>query len=300
MPVDCGFIPQGVDVNTPKPWDDSMKWLVRQSPQSLVSFLLPEAVFTGEVDRELQAPSVISDTLYRVIYRGEPIVLHVEFQLKRDPDMGERLWQYNALTRIHTGLPVYSVVIYLVKVKRPVESPHVIWLPDGQPTQRLDFANIKLWELDPAIFEQPGLVGLLPLLPLTKGSKNRATVTRVIDKLEKAGRQDLFMVAYALSELVFTAESDREWLKASFFMQNDILKDTWVFQHVRSEGKQEGKQEELERQIVRFVELRFPTLLELAKHTIAQQKSEKQLQMILDKFYQASTLEEAQAALLAK
>ena len=44
-----------VYMNTTKPWDDSMKLLVRQDPQALVSFLIPGAVFKGMEDRELQA-----------------------------------------------------------------------------------------------------------------------------------------------------------------------------------------------------------------------------------------------------
>src|SRR5579859_5228921 len=111
-----------VCVNTPKPWDDSMKWLVRQTPQALVSFLVPDAQFTGEVDRELQAPSVTADTLYQVMWREEQFVLHVEFQRNPDPTMGRRLWHYNALTAIHTKLPVYSVVIYLVEEGTQVQS----------------------------------------------------------------------------------------------------------------------------------------------------------------------------------
>jgi predicted transposase YdaD len=291
-----------------------MKWLVRQNPQSLVSFLLPDALFIGEVDRELQAPAVTSDTLYRVTWQEEPIVLHVEFQLKHDDEMGRRLWQYNALTNIHTKLPVYSVVIYLLENKRLVPSSYVIRLPDGRPTQRLDFGTIRLWELDPEVFEQQKLVGLLPLLPLTKGGKNRKTVNRMIDRLERAGRQDLFMVGYAFSSLVFTAKGDNEWLKASFFKMHDFLKDTWVFQEVIKEGleqgleqglqqglqqgKNAGREDALERQITRFVELRFPTLLALAKQTVEQKKSVEQLQMMLDKLYQANTIEEAHAALL--
>jgi hypothetical protein len=177
-----------------------MKWLVRQNPQFLVSFLLPDAVFVGEVDRELQAPSVTTDTLYRVIWQEEPIVLHVEFQLKHDDEMGRRLWQY--------------------------------------------------------------------------------------------------------------AEGDNEWLKASFFNMHDFLKDTWVFQEVIKEGleqglqqglqqgKKEGREEESERLLTRFVELRFPALLALAKQTVEQKKSVEQLQIMLDKLYQANTVEEAQAALL--
>src|SRR5215469_531715 len=175
-------------MNTSKPWDDSMKLLVRRDPQALVSYLVPGAVFNRMEDRELQAaPSVTSDTLYRITWQEEKVILHVEFQLKRDPEMGERLWHYNALTHIHTKLPVYSVVMYLLKDKPLVESPHVIRLPNGRPTQRLDFETIKLWEVPPEAIEQPGLVGLLPLLPLTKDGQNHQTVQRMAEKLKQEG-----------------------------------------------------------------------------------------------------------------
>src|SRR5690348_10311201 len=119
----------------------------------------------------------------------------VEFQRNPDPTMGRRLWHYNALTAIHTKLPVCSVVIYLVEEGTQVQSPYVIPLPDGRPTQRLDFETIKLWEIAPEVLEQPKLVGLLPLLPLTKGGKKRETVDRMIEGLMQAGRQDLLVVS---------------------------------------------------------------------------------------------------------
>ncbi len=128
----------------------------------------------------------------------------------------------------------------------------------------------------------------------------------MIESLTHAGRQDLFVVGYAFSSLVFLAEGDDEWLKARFFMQHDILKDTWVFQEIRKEGREEGREEGLEeglhrgkkQDILRFVELRFPTLLALAKQTVEQKMSLAQLQTMLDKLYQTMTVEEAQTALL--
>jgi predicted transposase YdaD len=283
-----------VGVNTNKPWDDSIKWLVRQNPQSLVSFLLPDAVFKDVVDRELQAPSVAADTLYVVTWHGKQVVLHVEFQRNRDNEMGGRLWRYNALTHIHTELPVHSVVVYLVEDSPLVRSPYVICLPDGRPTQRLDFETIKMWEIVPELIEQEGLVGLLPLLPLTKGGKTHETVDRMIEDLTKAGRRDLFVVGYAFSCLVFTGEGDDEWLKARFFMQHDILKDTWVFQEILKEGQEEGKKEEF----IQFVEIRFPLLLAQAKQAMERKLSVQQLRVMLNALYRANTIEEAQAALL--
>jgi hypothetical protein len=196
-----------------EPWEHSIKLLVRKNPQSLVSFLLPNAVFEAEIYDVLCDFSTIPDVLYRVMWKGKQIVLHAEFQRKRYTKMGPRLWKHNASTCMRTNLPVHSVVICLVEDIPLVQSPYVIPLPDGRATQRLDFEIIKLWEVAPEVLEQPALVGLLPLLPLTKGGKRRETVERMIKCLEKAGKQDLLVLGYEFSALVLTAEDDAQWLK---------------------------------------------------------------------------------------
>src|SRR5215472_754403 len=184
------------NVDTLKLWDQYAKLLANRSPQSLVSFLMPHAVFKQVVDRELQVPSLIADGLYEVVWRKKCIILHVEFQKWRDNKMGRRMWQYNALVNMHTELPVYSVVIYLKKHKRPVGSPYVIPLPDGRPTQRLDFEVLKLWEIPSGFFEQQGLIGLLPLLPLTKDGKKSETMQRMIQVLHEQNEKELLGLGY--------------------------------------------------------------------------------------------------------
>jgi predicted transposase YdaD len=281
-----------------KPWVHSMKLLVWKNPQSLVSFLLPDAVFESEIDRELTDLSLAADVLYVVKWQGKQIVLHVEFQGKRHIKIGRRLWKYNATIHMRTNLPVYSVVIYVVEDTSLVESPYVVPLPDGRATQRLDFETIKLWEIVPEVLEQQGLVGLLPLLPLTKGGQKREMVERMIKGLEKAGQQDLLVLGYAFSSLVLTTEDDVQWLKARFFIMRDILRDTWVFQEIIKEGLEQGEERGLKRGLIRFVEIRFPTLLVLAEQRIEQATSLEQIQMLLDRIYQAGTIEDARTALL--
>ena len=80
--------------------------------------------------------------------------------------------------------------------------------------------------------------------------------------------------------------------------ERDILGKTWVFQEIRKEGREEGLEEGKRQDILRFVELRFPTLLTLAKQTVEQKMSLAQLQTLLDNLYQTMTVEEAQTALL--
>lgn len=115
----------------PKKWDDLMKLLARENPQALVSFLLGDAVYEGEIDQEVKSISVFADLLYTVTWNNEKIVLHVEFQHDQDPDMGKRVWQYNTITTMRVGLPVYSVVIYLVKENSIAEPPYIIQLRNG-------------------------------------------------------------------------------------------------------------------------------------------------------------------------
>src|SRR5689334_9523839 len=87
-------------------WDDSMKFLAEANPQALVSFLLGDAIFEHELDREQRIYPIKSDLLFIVNWNHEQIVLHVEFQTYHDLNMLRRVWEYSSLASIRTGLPV--------------------------------------------------------------------------------------------------------------------------------------------------------------------------------------------------
>src|SRR5215472_6866968 len=91
-----------------KPFDTAMKQLSGSNPQAWVSFLLHGAVFKNSLNREFKTRKLEADTLFDVEWDDEPIILHLEFQRKRDSNMPKRVWKYNALTRIATDKPVYS------------------------------------------------------------------------------------------------------------------------------------------------------------------------------------------------
>lgn len=75
---------------------------------------------------------------------------------------------------------------------------------------------------------------------------------------------------------------------------DDILGESWVFQELIKEGEKQR----LEKDLLQFVELRFPTLLAQAKQAVERQASVEQLQTIINKVYRANTVEKAEAALL--
>ncbi len=177
-------------------FDRIMRLLVERDPQTMISFLLKDAIYEGELDRELalqtyegelspemQARILNADELYHVLWNKEHIVLHLEFQRYGESEVPRKIWECNALTSIVTGKLVHSVVIYGLPEPSIPEPVYQTRWPDGQVIHSFSFDLIKLWEIEPEVIEQPQFVGLLPLLPLTKNGQNRETVDRMLHKI---------------------------------------------------------------------------------------------------------------------
>ena len=300
-----------------KQWDILTKMLMQANPQDLVSWVFMDAIYLGELNVELQKKDPISaDLLYIIQWRGEQVVLHVEIQRKRDEEMGRRVWEYNCLASIHTGLPVYSVVIYLIKEPAIVDPPYEMKFPTGFTVHQFFFENMKLWEIPPEVLKEQKLPGLLPLLPLTKGGKRREVVEDMIESLQQAGKSDLLPLGYAFSALLFKKKDEQQWLQERFMAMEDILEESWAYQEMvqkglakgleqglkqgLEQGLEQGKQQGLEQIVVRFAELHFPDLVPLAKQQAAQATNSQQLQEMLNKLFVAHTDNEAKAILLGQ
>ncbi len=81
----------------PKQWDILTKMLMQANPQDLVSWLLPDTVYQGELNVELQKKHpIFADLLYTIKCAGEQAVLHVEFQHNRDKEMDRRVWELSS------------------------------------------------------------------------------------------------------------------------------------------------------------------------------------------------------------
>jgi hypothetical protein len=108
-----------------------------------------------------------------------------------------------------------------------------------------------------------GLLVLLAFLPLTKGGKEPDNIEQMIERLIAANEIDLLAISYPLGGLVFNKEPEREWFNRRFNMLQDVLKDSWVYQELIEEGRQEARQQELRRLrqiLVDIVLGRFPKI----------------------------------------
>jgi predicted transposase YdaD len=300
-----------------KQWDRLLKTLMSKSPQDLVSWILKGAIYQRDVNVELlKNDPIFADLLYVIEWRGEQIVLHIEFQREKDTNMGRRVWEYNCLASIHTELPVYSIVIYLLDKGEIVDPPYEIKLSREFTIHRFRFQNIKLWEIPGKILKQQKLPGLLPLLPLTKGGNSQEVVEEMIQDLEQAGRTDLLPLAYICSAYKFEGVNEQKWLIGRFDAMKGSLEDNYAYREMvkwaeekslklglkqgLEQGSEHGKKDGLKHSIVRFAEIRFPDLVPLAKQQAGQAANSQELQEIQDKLFAARSDTEAKAALLGE
>src|SRR5437763_12062023 len=254
-------------------WDTSLKLLIGEKPQDFISWLVPGANFRRVVSPHLPGRKIDADCLFEIILNGERLLFHIEFQSYRDRNMVERLWEYNVRSMLKYKLPVLSFVFYLKKERKPATSPYTWELRDGKLIHLFHFTVVKLWEVRAEILKQTGLVGLLPLLPLTQDGKKLELVDEVIATLEANNDEstsELLALTYILASFVFKSENERQKLIRRFTMLRDVIRSSWAYQEIKMEGMEEGLEkglQELRQTLLEIVRGHYPALEPLAKKT---------------------------------
>jgi len=284
----------------PKPYDDAMKKLVGGNPQDLVSWILPGAQYGQQLPFELSVENIYADGLLQVSLDGKEFLAHFEFQSSYDRHIGERLLEYNVLaSRQYDYLPVYSCVIYLKNQSEVPSSPFIRGLPNGEEVVRFHYRRIELGKIIAGELLQTGLVGLLPLLPLTKDGARREVVEEMITGLVSAEKTESLWIGYALASRVL--KDDLKWLKRRFAMLEDFLRDTPVYQEVLAEGMEKGLEKGLEAQrqtLLDIVQERFPAIARLAKRQADVIEDPEVLRHLTVKISIVKTSQEAEQYLL--
>jgi len=278
-----------------KPWDDTMKRLVRENPQHFVRWLLKGAQFKDFLSIELKSWTIEADALLCVaLANGKELLLHIEFQSTDDTNMAQRLLEYNILATHEHKKNVYSCVIYLRKANNVPKSPLIWMTPNGYEILKFHFVVIELWELLAEDIMEMGLVGLLPLIPLTKNGKEYIATEKMIETIV-AEQPGLLEWAKIFAGLVFKDQADHEWLERKFAMYDDIISESWVIQ----EAIQKGRREELTRLILKLVQERYPEIIDLTQKQIGRLTETEPLENLLDTIISAQNIQEVLQGLIA-
>jgi predicted transposase YdaD len=298
------------------PFDSIMKRMIALHPEDFAKWLDHEATFVQALDIELKSQHIFADALLKISRNGKPALAHLECQTDRDPEMAVRLLEYNILaSRQYHRIPVYSYVIYLREDGEVQQPPYIRRFPDeeGEEVLRFYYRVIKLADIPAEAILTQDWVGLLPLLPLTRGGKEPEIVKTMVDRLGEAREFDLLAIAHLLGGLVFKGP-EREAFRKRLSMFQDILEESWVYQEIieqglekglekgRAEGKEIGRAEgtvQGQRQaLMDFLQTRFPELLALATQQTNSIKNAETLRTLSTKLFAAQTAEEARQILL--
>ena len=222
--------------------------------------------------------------------------------------MAQRMWEYNTLATFSYNRPTCSFVIYLKKCEVP-ESLYEWTFPNGEVIHHFHFKVIKLWEISAKMLKQTGLLGIFPLMVLTKDGKRREVVDEVITRLQQQGGEsakELISLTYIFATLAFENQGDLTWLKRRINQMQDFLQESWLYQEIMQKGFDKGiekeREEELRRQrqlLMTIIHMHFPNITSLAQKQAEAIKDPEVLQGLIFKVLAAETEEEATQGLLA-
>ena len=127
---------------------------------------------------------------------------------------------------------------------------------------------IKLWETSAEDLLRTGLIGPLPLIPLTNGGTEQEWLATTIATLYAADEYELLSLTKLLAGLVMKHKSQQELLERMFAMYKDIVEESWVYQQIVQRGLEQGLGRGEQRALVAIIQRRFPAILQTARDLI--------------------------------
>ncbi|MDQ6660992.1 MAG: hypothetical protein M3Z24_08510 [Chloroflexota bacterium] len=168
-----------------------------------------------------------------------------------------------------------------------------------------------MWEIPTSQLKQTGLVGLFPLLILTREGRRLEVLEEAITDIQINGGEDtaeLLSLIYLFASLAF-GKKTRQLIQRRFGMLRDILKGTWAYEEILQEGKEEGRekgikeerqknQQELREAVVEVIQARFPAMLTSVEKTLQSIDDPAVLRRLLVNISIAQSEDKARQALL--
>jgi predicted transposase YdaD len=245
--------------------DIGSKRLIGMSPTPWVRWLTgdEEAVAQEMLGNELQFVSRANDVLIKVrsAQHGDYLVA-VEVQLRVDARMPLRMRSYAALIEERYALPVYPVVINVLRTEqRPATAYRSSFMA---LTAVQEYRVVNLWELDAEQVLAAKMPALLPFVPIMVGGNRVDIVQRAVYALRSDAELADFETFLAfIARFVFDSEtilSIMRWDMAT------LRENPWYAEILqegieagreegREAGREEGREEGREAATVTLVEL---------------------------------------------
>ncbi len=217
-----------------KPFDVATKYLVETDPLAWVKFLGLPGASAELMEADLSTIVAEADRILRIT--DPDYLAHLEMQAAYKPDVGDRIFFYNAVTYYKYRLPVDSSVILLRKeADGPAMTGKVAY-----GSLQFRYRVIRLWEYTPEdLLEAP--LALLALAPITNVSEDDLpeVIRRMEARLEmeaSENRSEFWTTTWLLMGLKYTPELSKHLLRG---VRN--MKESSTYQYMMEEGREEGR-----------------------------------------------------------
>ncbi len=270
-----------------QPYDSTLKSLFEGREGIMIPYFLPEAHYIEELNIEILRPPLRADRIYKVQYRDQEHVLHIEMEVSGSSDMDLRMLEYHCLLLRKFGKPVISLIIY--PFKTGVVKSLYKEISGTEVILQFRFRTVALWKLDARLYKDQKAIGMYALLPAMH-SVTADIILEAITEMETAytdmqlSRQLTWLrVLLQRARMLSTQEKQRVQEKLQMF-KNILLEDPEVKKLLvaakresraegkregRAEGKREGRAQTQRRYIMMLVKSRFPQLEERVSQKIS-------------------------------
>lgn len=285
-----------------KPYDAAVRTLLGTNPQDWLRFLnLPDVATVETLDTDLSFVTTSADGLLRV-GDTEPFGLHFEFEAgHHGSETPGRLCAYNLWAFDRYKLPFWSVLVLL---KPEADSPRITgtWeqrLPGATRTlvHSFTYQVVRVWKIAPDVLLSTGF-GVFPLAPIADVADADLPalierMTQLVDtaindnRLTDNAANDLWAATYVL----FGARHDRALARA-LMGRIHRMRESTTFQAIIEEGREEGRVDMMQENIIEFGIKRFGQLSASTEARILATRSLPALKALRDRFDAVETWDE--------
>ena len=282
-------------------FDTTLKDWLRQAAASVLSILLPGAVYTETLTIELIRPTIRADKVFKITYEAIECIFHIEFESGSDTYMASRMNAYNAILYNDYHIPVISMVIYPFRTTMAT-SPLEVSVSSRDITT-FHFLTLPLYTMEAEQYVRNHMLSMYPLLPTMKGA-NRAVIKQAVDELTELYREDEVTLAQQIIWMELLLERtdtvplpEKQRIQEELKMYDPLWEENSKVRRMRAEsmaegeakgkaeglaeGLAEGEAKGLQMALVSAVKVRFPELTELAQQTVVQINDTTGLDMLL-------------------
>jgi hypothetical protein len=293
-----------------QPYDNALKSLLEGQEAQILPHFLPEAIYLETYNIEAVRTILRTDRIYKVLYKGQPHILHLEFETSSDDEMAVRLLDYHAYLYHKYHLPVISIIVY--PFRTTVATSPLQEISAGEIILSFKFRIFPLWLLDANQYTHNHIIAMYALLPAMSGA-NAHLLDQAIDEMveyykddEITLARDLRWMGIILRRTDCVLKEDKRMIQERLSMYDDLMENDPEMKRLRekykseglAEGLAEGEIKALRKTILTVVKTRFPSLVKQAQQRVAHIADVDDLTALFEQIMTASDEASARAFLV--